>query len=92
MTNSGDDQIPQQNDTTSSQVMSDNGTKENSQKEITLPQEATDSDLIEKEWVEKAKEIIEHTKDDPYEQQRALSAMKSDYMKKRYNRELNQED
>jgi hypothetical protein len=61
------------------------------QKEITLPEEALDNDLIEKEWIEKAKEIIEHTKDDPYEQQRALSATKADYMKKRFNRDLNKE-
>lgn len=62
------------------------------QKEIVLPEEASDNDLIEKEWVEKAKEIIEHTRDDPYEQQRALSATKADYMKKRFNRDLNKED
>lgn len=62
------------------------------QKEIVLPDEAADTDLIEKEWVEKAKEIVEHTQDDPYEQQKALSAMKTDYMKKRYNRELKEDD
>lgn len=62
------------------------------QKEIVLPDEASDTDLIEKEWVDKAKEIVEHTQDDPYEQQKALSAMKTDYMKKRYNRELKEDD
>lgn len=57
-------------------------------KQIPIPSEAEDSDLIEKEWVERAKEIVEHTKDDPYEQQKALSKMKADYMKKRYNKDI----
>lgn len=55
--------------------------------EITLPPAAQDNDLIEKEWVEKAKQIVEHTRDNPYEQQRALAEMKADYMKKRYNKQ-----
>lgn len=55
---------------------------------IPIPSEAEDSDLIEKEWVERAKEIVEHTRDNPYEQQKALSLMKADYMKKRYNRDV----
>ena len=57
-------------------------------KSIPIPPEAEDSDLIEKEWVERAKEIVEHTRDNPYEQQKALSLMKADYMKKRYNRDI----
>ena len=57
-------------------------------KDIPIPSEAEDSDLIEKEWVERAKEIVEHTRHDPREQQKALSLMKADYMKKRYNRDI----
>lgn len=60
-------------------------------KEIALPQEAADSDLIEKEWVERAKEIVDHTRDDPYEQQKALAQMKAEYMKKRYNKDVKAE-
>lgn len=56
--------------------------------EITLPAEAEDNDLIEKEWVERAKQIVEHTREDPYEQQRALSQMKADYLKKRYDKDI----
>lgn len=63
------------------------GRQRKSDLEITLPAAAGDQDLIEKEWVEKAKKIVEHTRDDPHEQQRALAQMKADYMKKRYNRE-----
>ena len=33
------------------------------------PQMADDADLIEKEWVIKAKEIVERTKHDPYQHQ-----------------------
>ena len=49
---------------------------------------ANDDDLIEKEWVEKAKQIVNRTKEDPGEQSKELSYMKSDYMKKRYNKEI----
>jgi len=55
---------------------------------IPIPPEAEDSDLIEKEWVERAKQIVAHTTHDPHEQQKALSLMKADYMKKRYNRDI----
>lgn len=56
--------------------------------EISIPEDAQDSDLIEKEWVDKAKEIVEHTKDNPHEQQRAFNLMKAEYMKKRYNKDI----
>lgn len=59
---------------------------------VAIPQEAADSDLIEKEWVNKAKQIVEHTKDDPYEQQRVMSKFKADYMKKRYDKDIKVSD
>lgn len=52
------------------------------------PQIADDIDLIEKEWVEKAKEIVEKTRENPYLQNKAISEIKSDYIKKRYNKDL----
>jgi len=52
------------------------------------PAIADDVDLIEKEWVEKAKEIVNKTKDNPYLQNKAMSEFKADYIKKRYNKEL----
>lgn len=55
---------------------------------VATPDEAADSDLIEKEWVIKAKEIVEHTAEDPFRQQEELSKMKADYMKKRYNKDV----
>lgn len=53
-----------------------------------VPEEANDIDLIEKEWVLKAKQIVQHTYDDPYTQQAEISKMKADYMKKRYNKDV----
>ena len=57
-----------------------------------IPAIADDVDLIEKEWVDKAKQIVERTKDDPYEQNEAMSKMKNDYLKKRYNRDIKMRD
>ena len=53
-----------------------------------MPAIADDTDLIEKEWVLKAKEIVNRTKDDPYVQNKEVNRMKADYMKKRYNKEI----
>lgn len=52
------------------------------------PAIADDIDLIEKEWVEKAKTIVNQTKDDPYKQNKAINKMKADYIKKRYNKDI----
>lgn len=49
---------------------------------------ADDSDLIEKEWVLKAKEIVARTKHDPYLQNKEVERIKADYMKKRYNKDI----
>lgn len=51
-------------------------------------QASDDSDLIEKEWVDKAKQIVEHTRDDPYKQSEELTHVKVDYMQKRYNKTI----
>ena len=49
---------------------------------------AGDDDLIEKEWVEKAKKIVAETRDNPYGRERAVSQLQKDYLMKRYGREL----
>ena len=56
------------------------------------PAIADDADLIEKEWVQKAKQIVEHTKNDPYIQGQQMNRLKSDYMKKRYNKDVKLEE
>lgn len=49
---------------------------------------ADDGDLIEKEWVHKAKQIVEANRDDPYKQSEELTVFKADYMKKRYDKNI----
>lgn len=52
------------------------------------PQAAADDDLIEKEWVDKAKQIIAETRDDPHKREREVGRLQADYLKKRYGKEL----
>ncbi|MEI6480767.1 MAG: hypothetical protein WCO19_00505 [Candidatus Saccharibacteria bacterium] len=49
---------------------------------------ADDADLIEKEWVTRAKMIVAKTKDDPREQNKEINKFKADYLKKRYNKDI----
>ena len=49
---------------------------------------ANDDDLIEKEWVDKAKKIVSETRNNPYEREEAVNKLQIDYLKKRYGREL----
>lgn len=58
----------------------------------TGPTLAADDDLIEKEWVDKAKKIILETKDDPYKREREVSKLQADYLRKRYGKELGVSD
>lgn len=49
---------------------------------------ADEKDLIEKEWVNKAKAIVERTRNDPYKQSEDLTLLKADYMKKQFNKTI----
>lgn len=53
-----------------------------------FPVAAADDDLIEKEWVDKAKQIIEQTRDDPFRREQEVSKLQAEYLRKRYGREL----
>jgi hypothetical protein len=68
--------VPVQDDTTAAQATDD------------MPAVAADEDLIEKEWVDKAKQIISETRDDPAARERQVGRLQSDYLKKRYGKEL----
>lgn len=57
---------------------------------VSLPSEASDTDLIEKEWINVLQNIVKHTSEDPYTQQAEISKVKADYMKKRYNKDIKQ--
>lgn len=52
------------------------------------PAMAADDDVIEREWVNKAKQIVDETRDDPYEQEKEVSKLQADYIKKRYGKEI----
>jgi hypothetical protein len=49
---------------------------------------ANDDDLIEKEWVDRAKQIIANTRDDPYQRELEVGRLQADYLKKRYGKDL----
>ena len=55
---------------------------------VSTPVMADDNDLIEKEWVTKAKQIVENTKSDPYRQSKDMTVFRADYMQKRYNKTI----
>lgn len=52
------------------------------------PLTAGDDDLIEREWVDKAKKIIATTKDDPHQREVQIAKLQVDYLRKRYGKEL----
>ena|ERR1700757_306172 len=52
------------------------------------PSVANDDDLIEKEWVDKAKKIIAETQNDPYRREKEVNRLQIDYLRKRYGKEL----
>lgn len=53
-----------------------------------VPLVAGDEDLIEKEWVDKAKAIVTKTRDDPYQREQQVGKLQAEYLKKRYGKEL----
>lgn len=54
----------------------------------TSPSVAADEDLLEKEWVDKAKKIVIENRDDPYKQGKAVSKLQADYLKRRYGKDI----
>jgi hypothetical protein len=53
-----------------------------------VPLQANDSDLVEREWVDAAKRIMDTYRSDPYNKNRALTFLRADYIKKRYNKDI----
>lgn len=49
---------------------------------------ADDVDVIEKEWVDKAKKIVTATKDNPHQQEKEVSKLQADYLMKRYGKQI----
>lgn len=54
---------------------------------VSAPDE-TDSDNLDVEWVNKAKAIVEQTKNDPHLESNELSKVKADYLRIRYNKNI----
>ena len=52
------------------------------------PQIADDVDVIEKEWIDKAKKIVSTTKDNPHQQEKEVSKLQATYLMKRYNKQV----
>lgn len=78
-----------QNQTSNSTPSGNNGQQSGGAAASWMPQIADDSDLIEKEWVIKAKEIVARTAHDPHLQNKEMTKFKADYLKKRYNKDIN---
>ncbi len=49
---------------------------------------ADDADVIEKEWVSRAKAIVNNTRDNPSAQSKELGKFKAEYIKKRFNKDI----
>jgi len=56
----------------------------------TVPIVDDGGDLIEKEWVNRAKQIVARTRDDPYKQSEELTVFRADYMKKHFGKTIKQ--
>jgi hypothetical protein len=52
------------------------------------PTSAADGNRIEKEWIDKVKQVIGRTADDPHAQQREISRLVADYVLKRTGRTI----
>lgn len=52
------------------------------------PIAANDDDVIEKEWVDRAKQVILQTKDNPFAREKAIGELQRDYLMKRYGRQV----
>lgn len=79
---------PAPTNTTQDQAQANSTTDVVATTKTSSPKIIEDSDLIEKEWVDKAKKIVERNRDDPYKQSEELTEVRADYMKKVYNKTI----
>ena len=66
--------------------LTDDSTKTGSNLPIVTP--ANDTDRIERQWIDKAKYIVQQTKDDPYKQKDEMSRVKAEYIQQRFKKTL----
>ncbi len=81
-----DDQTDDDQDDADTSQQTD--TAQNTAAASSMPAVADDVDVIEKAWVNKAKEIIDSTKDDPHAQEAEFEKLQIEYHKKRYGRDI----
>jgi hypothetical protein len=60
----------------------------NAQAHAPVSAPADDSNDLDQEWVDRAKDIVEKTKSDPFAESREISKVKAAYLKARYNKEF----
>jgi hypothetical protein len=49
---------------------------------------AADSDHIEREWIDKVKDVVARTHEDPHLQKEQMSRVKAEYIQKRFNKQV----
>ncbi|HVX56221.1 MAG TPA: hypothetical protein VHA37_00685, partial [Candidatus Saccharimonadales bacterium] len=47
-----------------------------------------DGDVVEKDWVDKARRIVQANRNDPYKQSEELTLFRAAYMKKRFGKDI----
>jgi hypothetical protein len=52
------------------------------------PATAADVDVIEKEWVDKADEVVKKTVGDPHAEEEGVEELQTDYLEKRYDHKV----
>ncbi len=83
-----DDQVQITSDASDESSNAQSGVVKAPAQDSTIPDLADDVDVIEKAWVDKAKQIINDTKDDPHAQEKAFEELQIEYHKKRYGRDI----
>jgi len=81
---------PATTDTT--QAVDDTPQQEQTNVDDANPTTAGDSDVIEKEWITKAKAIVSETSNNPHDQQDKVSKLMADYVLKRYGRRIGEDN
>lgn len=56
---------------------------------VQIADERASDDELDREWVNKAKDIVERTKADPFVQSNELNKVKAEYLKTRFSKDLN---
>jgi hypothetical protein len=80
------DEVKIEDDSLASTIVQSNETQESLINENPLI--AADEDLIEREWVDRAKQIVEATKDNPHQQDDEINKLSVDYIDKRYSKKI----